>query len=213
MPKSTRSRKSKKNTYFGGSTMNTISQTGTNVLNSVGDTADKAGTGIQKFFTDGYNKIFKKSSSSSNYSSGGTRKRRGGYSFPGNMALNGAPVNYKGGRRSRRGGYSFPNNPSMLSKNVNYKGGRRSRRGGYSSPQALSQNAAPTSHYIPYNKHGGKKLKKGGFYKAMNDINYGYPSRPPIIGASFPGTTAQPHHWVGKAQRWVGPSGNAAFLH
>ena len=167
MPKSTRSRKSKKHTYFGGSVMDSMSQTGSNVLNTMGNTADQAGTGIQKFFTDGYNKLFKKQSTSS-YSptSGGTRKRRGGYSFPKNLAMTGEPVNYKGG-------YSFPSNLAMTGQPVKYKGGKRSKR--------------------------------GGMYKAMSDANYSL--------ATVPGTTAQPHHWVGDAQRWVGPSGNAANLH
>jgi len=196
MPKSTRSRrhrKSKRNNLFGGSMMDSASRTGTQVLNTMGNTADQAGTGIQNFFTDGYNKLFKKQSNTSYVPTGGRRTRRGRRS------------------RSRRGGFSFPKHLSQFSEPVNYgKGGSRSRRGGYSFPQALSLNAAPTTLEMPIKK-GGNRSKRGGFYKAMEVRNYG--QGPPISGSSVPGTTAQPHHWVGKAQRWVGPSGNAAFLH
>lgn len=202
MPKSTRSRrhrKSRKNNLFGGSMLDSASQTGTQVLNTIGNSADQAGTGIQNFFTDGYNKLFKKNSTTSAYpaSTGGRRSRRGGRS------------------RSRRGGFSFPKNPSQFAEPVNYNGGRRSRRGGYSFPQALSVTAAPTTLEMPFPiKKGGRRSKRGGFYKAFSDRNYNLAGRgPPISGAPVPGTTAQPHHWVGKAQRWVGPSGNAAFLH
>lgn len=202
MPRSRKSRnhrKTKKRNFFGGSIIDTASKTGTQVLNTVSNTADQAGTGIQNFFTDNYNKLFKKQSSSgsttsSNYtgSTGGSRRRV-----------------RKGGSRKRRGGFSFPKNPSLMAKPVNYM------KGGYAAPQALSQNAGPTKNLlVPYSSHGGRRSKKGGFYKAMSDRNYSLAGRgPSISGAPFPGTTAQPHHWVGKAQRWVGPSGNAAFLH
>ena len=136
--------------------------------------------------------------------------------FPKNPSMLAEKVHYKGGRRSRskRGGNPYPPNPSLFAAPVNSMGGRRSRRGGYSFPQTIPQTAAPAKHMIPYNSHGGKRSKRGGVYRAFEDGQYDLQGRgPSITGAKFPGTTAQPHHWVGKAQRWVGPSGNPAFLH
>lgn len=122
--------KSRKYSKRGGF-WNEASQTGTKVISSLGDTADKAGTGIQDFFSSGYNKIFKKNpSSTTNYSNMDThtgfsnmgsitggrrrRKRRGGtrgYTSLTNIASTASPVrgmytakahNWVGGKTRRR---------------------------------------------------------------------------------------------------------------
>lgn len=98
----------------GGNTMDSVSQTGSNVINTMSNTADQAGTGIQNFFTNGYNKIFKKQQST------------------------------YGGRRSRR--------------------------------------------------------KRGGYYRASTSQMNVASGAAPVSGIK----TAQPHHWVGKDQKWVG---------
>jgi hypothetical protein len=105
--------KSKKYNKRGGF-WNEVTQTGTNVINSLEHTADKAGTGIQDFFTQGYNKIFKKNSYPTNFT-GGRRKRRGGtakaFTSLTNIASTAAPVrgmytarahNWVGGKTRRR---------------------------------------------------------------------------------------------------------------
>ena len=113
--------KSKKYNKRGGF-LNEVTQTGTNVINSLEHTADKAGTGIQDFFTQGYNKIFKKNSHPTNFTgmsggltTGGRRKRRGGtakaFTSLTNIASTAAPVrgmytarahNWVGGKTRRR---------------------------------------------------------------------------------------------------------------
>jgi hypothetical protein len=56
-----------------------MSQKGTQAMNSLGSTADNAGTGIQNFFVNGYNNVFKKKptySSTTFSTTGGKRKSR-----------------------------------------------------------------------------------------------------------------------------------------
>ena len=118
--------KSKKYNKRGGF-WNQASRGGTNVIDSISDGADNAGTGIQNFFSSGYDKLFNKkpSSTSTGLSStglsstgsttGGGRKRRGGstkgYTSLTNLASTASPVrgmytakahNWVGGKTRRR---------------------------------------------------------------------------------------------------------------
>lgn len=118
--------KSKKYNKRGGF-WNQASRGGSNVIDSISDGADNAGTGIQNFFSSGYDKLFNKkpSSTSTGLSStglsstgsttGGGRKRRGGstkgYNSLTNLASTASPVkgmytakahNWVGGKTRRR---------------------------------------------------------------------------------------------------------------
>ena len=92
--------KSKKYNKRGGF-WNEASQTGTNAINSISDSADKAGTGIQDFFSSGYDKLFKKkpASTTSMISSGISNT---GSSISNGISSIGATTG--GGRRRKRGG-------------------------------------------------------------------------------------------------------------
>lgn len=59
MPKTRRSKRYHKR---GGNVMDSISRTGSSAFNTLGNTADQAGNGISNFFSNGYNKLFKKQS-------------------------------------------------------------------------------------------------------------------------------------------------------
>jgi hypothetical protein len=108
--------KSKKYNKRGGF-WNQASRGGTNVIDSISDGADNAGTGIQNFFSSGYDKLFNKKPSSTTSSStglsttglsssttglsstgsttGGGRKKRGGtmgYTSLTNIASTASPV-------------------------------------------------------------------------------------------------------------------------
>jgi hypothetical protein len=123
-----RTRSRRYNSSGGDDMWNSVSRTGSNVVNSISNSADQAGTGIQNFFSNGYNSIFKKKEEpwyDKQISIGGRRrskKQMGGKYHPNipsnNVATNAAPVNgiktatphhwvgssqkWVGGRRTKR---------------------------------------------------------------------------------------------------------------